>query len=130
MPFAKPRASGFHGSACEFPVMAHLPVSDIILNLSALPSVKAMSFEPQSTPSCEFRLWGEDLPLCRSLCVHPGQPPSAGLTPVDFPAGSLCWKVVQSGDKPWSLGTVRIKMLQPPKQALVTTRFPRGNLSC
>lgn len=55
-----------------------------------------------------------DLPSCRSLCVHPGQPPSAGLTPVDFLAGSLYWKVVQNGDKPWPLETVGIKVMLKP----------------
>lgn len=129
--FPKPRASGLHGSVCELAVMAHLPVSDIILNLSGLPSVKAMSFEPQSSPSCE----SESGPaLVQGLCVHPGQPPFAGLMPVDFLAGSLCYKVLQNGDKPWSLETVRVKKpvscSSLNKPSLVTTRFPRGNLSC
>lgn len=67
MPFPRPRGSGLHGSVCEFAVMAHLPVSGIIHNLSGLLSVKAVSLEAQSSPFCELRLLGADLPSCRSL---------------------------------------------------------------
>jgi len=46
--FPRPRASGLRGSVCEFG--AHLPVSDVILNLSCLRSAKAMSFKPHGSP--------------------------------------------------------------------------------
>lgn len=43
--------------------MAHLPVSDIILNLSGLPSVKAMSFEPLRAPLLvNLGFWGWTCP--------------------------------------------------------------------
>lgn len=61
--FPRPRASGLCGSVCEFAVMAHLPVSDIILNLSGLPSVKAMSFEPLRAPLLvNLGFWGWTCP--------------------------------------------------------------------
>lgn len=71
--FPQPRASGLRESVCEFGVMAHLLVSDVILNLTRLPSAKAMSCEPCSSPSCEFRLLGE----FRLLRVHLGHPGAA-----------------------------------------------------
>lgn len=129
--FPRPGALGLRAFVCEFGVTAHPPVSDGILHSACLPSAKARSFEPCGSSPFKFRL-SEAAAGGRGLvrehpclsgtprsCLLPEeqemlQPPSAVLMPVDFLAASLCWKVVQTGDKPWSLESERIKrMLEP-----------------
>lgn len=118
MPFPRPRASGLHGSVCEFAVMAHLPVSDIIHNSSGLLSV---SFEAQSSPFCEFWLLGVDLPSCRSLVsIQDNLPLQTSRQQISWLAACagkwfkmginhVFWRLwgfkwCSSLNKPWSLG--------------------------
>lgn len=121
--------------------MAHLPVSDVTLKLPCPPSAKAMSLSLVA-PLVNSGFWeaagGGHAPVREHLCPfrmlwscllaeeqEALQPPLAVLMPVDVLAASLCWKVVQNGDKPWSLESQRIKIMLE----LVSCSFPDNSWS-